>query len=99
MARRGALLRNIQAGGAVDDKFVNHVARGRFDSGFRNTLMAKDLGLYLRETQEKSCRGEVGGLTAEIWRQLSSESPGEDFTRVFEYLRDSRMGSSHPANS
>ena len=32
---------------ATSDKFVNHVITGRFASGFLNTLMAKDVRLYL----------------------------------------------------
>lgn len=72
---------------AVDDKFVNHVAKGRYDSGFRNTLMAKDVALYLRETAAAGCTGRVGRLIGEIWEEFSSAMPGEDFTAIYEFVR------------
>lgn len=74
---------------AVDDKFVNHVAKGRYDSGFRNTLMAKDLDLYLKETLETGCTGRVGELIAAIWGEFSDAMPGEDFTAIYEFVRKS----------
>lgn len=73
---------------AVEDKFVNHVAKGRYDSGFRNTLMAKDLDLYLKETLESKCPGRVGELIAAIWAEFSKAMPGEDFTAIYEFVRN-----------
>jgi 3-hydroxyisobutyrate dehydrogenase len=73
---------------AVEDKFVNHVAKGRYDSGFRNTLMAKDVDLYLKETLEAKCSGRVGELIAGIWAEFSSTMPGADFTAIYEFVRN-----------
>jgi 3-hydroxyisobutyrate dehydrogenase len=73
---------------AVEDKFVNHVAKGRYDSGFRNTLMAKDVELYLKETLEAKCSGRVGELIAGIWTEFSSAMPGADFTAIYEFVRN-----------
>jgi 3-hydroxyisobutyrate dehydrogenase len=79
---------------AVDDKFVNHVAKRRYDSGFRNGLMAKDVGLFLREAQLAQCKGELGELIAGVWQSFSNEMPNEDFTAVFEYVRKHTAASS-----
>ena len=72
---------------AVDDKFPNHVAKGRYDFGFRNTLMAKDVGLYVSEAEAAGCRGEMGRLVAGTWGAFSKASPGEDSTAIYEFLR------------
>jgi 3-hydroxyisobutyrate dehydrogenase-like beta-hydroxyacid dehydrogenase len=75
--------------GATDDKFPNEVLTGRYSSGFANTLMAKDLGLYLAELAGLG-EGprEVGTLTAELWRRFAASAPGADFTRIAEFLSE-----------
>ena len=72
---------------AVDDKFPNHIASGRYDSGFRNNLMAKDVGLYAREAEQAGCHGEIGRLVERIWRAFGDASPGQDFTAIFEFVK------------
>ena len=55
---------------ATSDKFPNHVVTGRYAAGFANTLMAKDLALYLGRGREpgrtlgpRSCHGRrLGAL-------------------------------------
>ena len=39
---------------ATSDKFPNHVLTGRYASGFTNSLMAKDVQLYLRAVTEQA---------------------------------------------
>ncbi len=73
---------------AVDDKFPNFVNKGRFDAGFRNTLMTKDVSLFAKEAAAAGCLGEVGVLNERLWREYAEAAPGEDFTGVFKYLRD-----------
>ena len=47
---------------ATSDKFPNHVLTGRYASGFTNTLMAKDVDLYLRAAEDSgSLRGDRRG--------------------------------------
>jgi 3-hydroxyisobutyrate dehydrogenase-like beta-hydroxyacid dehydrogenase len=77
---------------AIDDKFPNQVAKGRYDSGFRNTLMAKDLGLYLSEAAAAGCDGDFGQLTEDVWRRYAEAVPGEDFTAVYEFVRNALPG-------
>lgn len=73
---------------AIDDKFPNHVAKGKYDSGFRNSLMAKDLGLYLSEVESAGTPAEAGRLVVDTWRAFAAQQPDEDFTRLFEFVRE-----------
>ena len=71
---------------ASSDKFVDHVLTGTYSSGFANTLMAKDLGLYLAAVGSRP--GTIGGVTAEIWDRFASAEPGADFTRIYPFIDD-----------
>ncbi|HEX5094727.1 MAG TPA: NAD(P)-dependent oxidoreductase, partial [Acidimicrobiia bacterium] len=70
---------------ATSDKFPNHVITGRYSSGFANSLMAKDVRLYLAEVREQGGPSTVGMVTAEIWEQFAAADPGVDFTRIYPY--------------
>ena len=60
---------------ATSDKFVNHVITGRFASGFLNTLMAKDVRLYLEAVDAPAridaalASGAITAAQAEQFRQ------------------------------
>jgi 3-hydroxyisobutyrate dehydrogenase len=71
---------------ATFDKFPNHVATGKFASGFQNTLMNKDVDLYLEESTSEGCEGPLGILVADIWRRFSRDMPACDFTRIYEFV-------------
>lgn len=71
---------------ATADKFPNHVATGRYAAGFANTLMAKDVRLYLEEARASSGRTDIGQLMASVWERFAAEEPGADFTRIFPFL-------------
>lgn len=71
---------------ATFDKFPNHVATGKYASGFQNTLMNKDVGLYLKEAALDQCDGPMGKLVADIWRRFSEEMPACDFTRIYQFV-------------
>jgi len=71
---------------ATSDKFPNHVITGRYSSGFANSLMAKDVRLYLDEVQERGGPATVGAVTAEIWEQFATANPGVDFTRIYPFV-------------
>ena len=49
---------------ATSDKFPNHVVTGRYASGFSNTLMAKDIELYLAEVSRSGGATTIGEVTA-----------------------------------
>ena len=68
---------------------MNHVLTGRYSSGFANTLMAKDLQLYLVEAAARGVPTAFGELTTDLWRDFSDHEPGVDFTRIFPFVRSS----------
>ena len=72
---------------ATSDKFVHHVLTGSYSSGFANTLMAKDLDLYLEAIGSRP--GPIGEVTAEIWRRFATAEPGVDFTRIHPFVEGS----------
>ena len=71
---------------AVSDKFPNHVLTGRYASGFSNSLMSKDLQLYLSALREADGPARVGELTVRIWQEFAEREPDVDFTRIFPHL-------------
>ncbi|NUU26250.1 MAG: NAD(P)-dependent oxidoreductase [Streptomycetaceae bacterium] len=75
--------------GATADKFPNHVLTGSYSSGFLNSLMAKDVGLYLREAGEQGGATALGAVTAAVWERFAAAEPGADFTRIFPFVEGS----------
>lgn len=71
---------------ATDDKFPNDVLTGRYGSGFANTLMAKDVRLYLSEVRDAATPNTVGTVTENIWQRFAEAEPGVDFTRIYPFV-------------
>ena len=71
---------------ATSDKLPNHVLNGRYASGFTNTLMAKDVGLYVGEAEGQGTSSIIARVTAAIWSRFAAEMPGTDFTRIFPFV-------------
>jgi 3-hydroxyisobutyrate dehydrogenase-like beta-hydroxyacid dehydrogenase len=84
---------------ATDDKFPHQVLTGRYASGFSNSLMAKDVGLYLGEAAEAGAPTTVGALVAGLWRRFAAEEPGADFTRVYPWSTGAEEGGERPSHS
>ena len=74
---------------ATSDKFVNHVLPGLYASGFANTLMAKDLRLYLGEVGVRHTPAVLGTVTSEVWERFADAEPGADFTRIYSFVEGS----------
>jgi 3-hydroxyisobutyrate dehydrogenase-like beta-hydroxyacid dehydrogenase len=74
---------------ATSDKFPNHVLNGRYASGFANSLMAKDLRLYLGAVAESGRETAIGAVTASVWDRFAASEPGVDFTRIFPFVAGS----------
>jgi 3-hydroxyisobutyrate dehydrogenase-like beta-hydroxyacid dehydrogenase len=74
---------------ATSDKFVNHVLTGRYASGFANSLMAKDLRLYLGAVEAQDAPSVLGPATAAVWERFASDEPGADFTRIYPFVEAS----------
>lgn len=76
---------------AITDKFPDHVLTGRYASGFANSLMAKDVALYLSAVEDTRGPVAMGAVTADIWQRFSDASPGVDFTRIFPFVAASSV--------
>jgi 3-hydroxyisobutyrate dehydrogenase len=72
---------------ATEDKFPHHVLTGRYAAGFTNSLMSKDVQLYLREAGERG--GPVGDAVGALWERFAQLEPGVDFTRIYPYVEGS----------
>ncbi|MEH0421285.1 NAD(P)-dependent oxidoreductase [Streptomyces sp. B21-083] len=72
--------------GATADKFPDEVLSGRYASGFSNTLMSKDVRLYLDEVEQLGGARTVGAVTDAVWEAFSADTPGADFTRIYPFV-------------
>ena len=73
---------------ATTDKFPNHVLTGRYASGFSNSLMTKDVQLYLHAVEEQRTPTSIGAVTASVWQRFATTEPGADFTRIFPFIEE-----------
>jgi 3-hydroxyisobutyrate dehydrogenase len=71
---------------ATSDKFPNHVLTGRYAAGFANSLMSKDLQLYLRAVEAQDAPSVFGQVTASVWERFAAAEPGADFTRIYRFV-------------
>ena len=71
---------------ATSEKFPRHVLTGRYAAGFSNSLMDKDVRLYLREVAEHGGPARIGEAIGVLWRQFAQAEPGADFTRIFPFV-------------
>lgn len=74
---------------ASRDKFPQQVATGRYAAGFSNSLMAKDVRLYLDSVAELGGPSGIGRQMAALWERFAAAEPGADFTRVFSFIQGS----------
>lgn len=70
---------------ATTDKFPNHVLTERYASGFTNSLMHKDVQLYLAAVGQQRSARSVGAATASVWERFVTAEPGADFTRIYPF--------------
>ncbi len=71
---------------ATSDKFPNHVLTGRYASGFTNSLMAKDVDLYLRAVEDGGGSASIAAVTVDVWERFAAAEPGADFTRIYPFV-------------
>lgn len=74
---------------ATSDKFPNHVLTGRYASGFANSLMSKDLKLYLAAVDARGAPAALGRTTGALWDRFAAAEPGADFTRIYPFVEGS----------
>jgi 3-hydroxyisobutyrate dehydrogenase len=71
---------------ATSDKFPNQVMTGRYAAGFSNSLMAKDVALFLGEARAQGGPITMAEITEAIWKRFADAEPGADFTRVYPFV-------------
>jgi len=79
---------------ATTDKFPNHVLTGLYASGFSNSLMTKDVQLYLDAVEDRGTPKSIGTVTASVWRRFAATEPGADFTRIYPFVEARSDGTS-----
>jgi 3-hydroxyisobutyrate dehydrogenase-like beta-hydroxyacid dehydrogenase len=72
--------------GATNDKFPNHVLTGSYAAGFANSLMAKDVRLYIGAVEAQGGPSVLGHVTADVWERFAAAEPGADFTRIYPFV-------------
>jgi 3-hydroxyisobutyrate dehydrogenase len=71
---------------ATGDKFPTHVLTRRYTAGFANTLMAKDVRLYLGAVEDEGLPTVLGAVTTAVWERFAAAEPGADFTRIYPFV-------------
>jgi len=71
---------------ASSDKFPDHVLTERYAAGFSNSLMHKDVRLYLQAVEELDGPHSLAAVTASVWEAIDRAEPGADFTRIYPYV-------------
>ncbi len=71
---------------ATTDKFPNHVITGTHAAGFANSLMAKDVRLYLEAVRDQAGPSVLAPVTSALWDRFAEAEPGSDFTRIFPFV-------------
>ncbi len=74
------------------EKFPDHVLTGRYQAGFSNSLMAKDVALYLQATHELGAPRSIGTVIESVWERFDTREPGADFTRIFPFVESADGG-------
>jgi 3-hydroxyisobutyrate dehydrogenase-like beta-hydroxyacid dehydrogenase len=74
---------------ATKDKFPNQILNGRYAAGFTNSLMSKDLKLYLGAVEESGGPSTIGATTESLWERFAQAEPGVDFTRIYPFVQSS----------
>ncbi len=72
---------------ASEDKFPNRIWKGKFDAGFTNVLMEKDVGLFLQSASAVGDNVEIATAVAALWRRFLDAAPGDDLTKVYPFVK------------
>lgn len=75
---------------ATSDKFPNRIINEKYDAGFLNTLLLKDVSLYLENVREAGTPDRIGSLIVDVWKRFADAEPGVDFTRIYPFIRDKK---------
>ena len=75
---------------ATSDKFKNRIQHGRYDAGFLNNLLLKDISLYLEGARGAGVAKDMSETLVAVWKRFVEAEPGVDFTRIFPFIKDKR---------
>ena len=70
---------------ATVDKIPRQVVTDLFNTGFSNSLMLKDISLYLEGCNEAGITGEVSRTVVQLWDDFVASSPNDDATCIFKF--------------
>ena len=70
---------------ATLDKIPHQVVTNRFNAGFSNSLLLKDISLYLEGCDEAGITGEISRTVVQLWDNFVASSPNDDATGLFRY--------------
>ena len=70
---------------ATLDKIPHQVVTNRFNAGFSNSLLLKDISLYLDGCDEAGITGEISRTVVQLWDNFVTSSPNDDATGIFRY--------------
>ena len=73
---------------ATSDKFPKRILSGSYDAGFRMSLMAKDVALFLERARDLGTPLVATECVEACWREADAALPGVDFTRIFPFVGD-----------
>lgn len=75
---------------ATSDKFPNRILTETYDAQFLNTLYLKDLSLYVENVDTAGGSNILGHALLPVWQRFTAAQPGDDFTKIYPFLRDKR---------
>lgn len=70
---------------ATLDKIPHQVVTNRFNAGFSNSLLLKDISLYLEGCDEARITGDISRTVVQLWDNFVASSPNDDATGLFRY--------------
>jgi 3-hydroxyisobutyrate dehydrogenase len=70
---------------ATLDKIPHQVVTNRFNAGFSNSLLLKDISLYLDGCDDAGITGELSRTVVQLWDNFVTSSPNDDATGIFRY--------------
>lgn len=75
---------------ATSDKFPNRILTETYDAQFLNTLYLKDLSLYVQNVDAAGGSNILGHALLPVWQRFTAAQPGDDFTKIYPFVRDKR---------
>ena len=70
---------------ATLDKIPHQVVTNRFNAGFSNSLLLKDISLYVEGCDEAGITGDISRTVVQLWDNFVTSSPNDDATGLFRY--------------